>query len=221
MATNEQIKNYVETVYPVAKKVCSDRGYASHLAEVCLIQGALESGYGTASVMVKHNALFGVKATNEDVRNNEYYTAQTYEYDNTLKKYVSVMAMFRAFNTLEDNIKHYFGLISNKRYGACLYSKDVREALQIIWSCGYATSPDYVSKCLNVQKILNKFINTEYNYIVNTERDNLNVREKPNGNILTSLPKGTKIYADDKWLYVPLYNGFVHKDYVKGVNANE
>lgn len=218
MATNEQIKKYVDTVYPVAQKVCNERGYVSHLAEVCLIQGALESGYGTASIMVKHNALFGVKATPADISSGKYYEASTLEYDKTLKKYVSVMAKFRAFDTLEENIKHYFDLISNKRYCACLRSKDVKEALQIIWSCGYATAPDYVSKCLNVQKLLNKFRIENYNYIVATQHDNLNVREKPNGNIITSLPNGTKIYCEDGWYYVPMYNGFVSREYLKGVN---
>ncbi len=218
MATNEQIIKYVETVYPVAQKVCNERGYASHLAEVCLIQGALESGYGTASIMIKHNALFGVKATADDIKSGKYYEANTVEYDKTLKKYVSVLAKFRAFDSLYDNVVHYFNLISNKRYCGCLMSKDVKEALTIIWSCGYATAPDYVSKCLNVQKILNKFMIQNYNYIVCTEKDNLNVREKPNGNILTSLPKGTKIYAVDDWLYIPMYNGFVSRKYLKGVN---
>lgn len=218
MATNEQIKKYVETVYPVAKDVCTRRGYASHLAEVCLIQGALESGYGTASIMVKHNALFGVKATADDIANGKYYEANTIEYDNQLNKYVSVVAKFRAFDTLTENIEHYFNLISNKRYCGCLQSKDVKEALTIIWSCGYATAPDYVAKCLNVQKILNKFRIENYNYIVATEHDNLNVREKPNGNIITSLPKGTKIYCEDYWVYIPMYNGFVSRKYLKGVN---
>ena len=221
MATSEQIKNYIDTVYPVAKRVANELDLPTHLAKVCLIQGALESGYGTATIMIKYNAIFGVKATNDDVIKGEYYTSNTLEYDKSLNKYVSVVAKFKAFSTLEDNIKHYYSLITNKRYGACKMSKDVKEALTIIWSCGYATAPDYVAKCLSVEKILDKYIDSgNYNYIVATERDNLNVREKPNGAIITSLPKGTKLSVIDNWYYVPMYNGFVSNKYLKRIEVN-
>lgn len=220
MATIEQIKNYISTVYPIAQRIANTRNYPNHLAKVCLIQGALESGYGTASIMIKYNALFGVKATSTDIANGNYYECKTVEYDNTLKKYVSVMAKFRAFKTLEENISHYYDLISNKRYGACIYSKDVKEALTIIWSCGYATAPDYVSKCLSAEKILDKYMNVDnYNYYVATERDNLNVRDKPNGNIIGSLAKGSKLYACDEWYYIPELNGFVSNKYLKRIEV--
>lgn len=221
MATIEQIKNYISTVYPIAERIAKARNYPSHIAKVCLIQGALESGYGTATIMVKYNALFGVKANSMDIANGTYYECKTLEYDSQLKKYVSVMAKFKAFKTLEENISHYYDLISNKRYGACLYSKDVKEALTIIWSCGYATAPDYVTKCLSVEKILNKYMNTNYNYYVATERDNLNVRDKPNGNIIGSLAKGTKLYANDDWYYIPELNGFVSNKYLKRIEVNK
>lgn len=220
MATIEQIKNYISTVYPIAERIAKARNYPEHIAKVCLIQGALESGYGTATIMVKYNALFGVKATNTDIANGTYYESKTLEYDNQLKKYVSVMTKFKAFKSLEENISHYYDLISNKRYGACLYSKDIKEALTIIWSCGYATAPDYVTKCLSVEKILNKYMNTNYNYYVATERDNLNVRDKPNGNIIGSLAKGTKLYASDEWYYIPELNGFVSNKYLKRIEVN-
>ena len=215
MATIDQIKNYIKLVYPVAVAQAKDRGLLDHLAKVCLIQGALESGYGTASIMVKYNALFGVKATNEDISKGEYYTANTVEYDRTLGKYVNVVAKFRSFKSIDDNIKYYYDLITNKRYGACKYSKDVKEALTIIWSSGYATAPDYVSKCLNVEKILDKYMSTNCNYIVNTQHDPLNVRQLPNGNIIGSIPKGSEIYAEDEWYYVPQYGGFVNVKYLK------
>ena len=220
MATIEQIKNYILTVYPIAERIAKARNYPNHISKVCLIQGALESGYGTATIMVKYNALFGVKATATDIENGNYYECKTLEYDNALKKYVSVMAKFRAFKSLEENIIHYYDLISNKRYGACLYSKDVKESLTIIWSCGYATAPDYVSKCLSVEKILNKYMNTNYNYYVATEHDNLNVRDKPDGNIISSLVKGTKLYASDEWYYIPELNGFVSNKYLKRIEEN-
>ncbi len=215
MATIDQIKNYISKVYPVAQAVVKAKGLPDHLAKVCLIQGALESGYGTASIMVKYNALFGVKATNEDIRNNEYYSSNTLEWDKSLGKYVSIVANFRAFKSLEDNINYYFELITNKRYGACKYSKDVKEALTIIWSAGYATTPDYVSKCLGVEKILNKYMDTNTNYIVNTQVDPLNVRQLPNGNIIGSIPRGAEIYAEDEWYYIPQYGGFVNIKYLK------
>lgn len=215
MATTAQIQNYISLVYPVAQRVCKNKGLPDHLAKVCLIQGALESGYGTSSVMMAHNALFGVKATDEDIKYNKYYVTNTTEYDRSLKKYVVVQARFRSFSDLTENIEHYFNLITNKRYGACVYSKDVKEALTIIWSSGYATAPDYVNKCLSVEKILNKYMDTNTNYIVNTQVDPLNVRQLPNGNIIGSIPRGTEIYAEDEWYYIPQYDGFVNIKYLK------
>lgn len=220
MATIEQIKNYISMVYPIAQSVCKNKNLPTHLAKVCLIQGAIESGYGTSSVMIKYNALFGVKATEDDIKNGKYYNANTYEWDKVFNQYVKVLAHFKAFDNLTENIDQYFNLITNKRYGACIHSKDVKEALTIIWSCGYATAPDYVTKCLSVEKILNKYMNTNYNYYVATERDNLNVRDKPDGNIIGSLAKGTKIYASDEWYYVPELNGFVSNKYLKRIEVN-
>lgn len=219
MATIEQIKKYINSVYPVAQKVCKNKGLPDHLAKVCLIQGALESGYGTSSVMLSHNALFGVKATNEDIKYNKYYITNTLEYDNSLGKYVQVQAKFKAFADLTENIEQYFSLITNKRYGACVYSKDVKEALTIIWSAGYATAPDYVAKCLSVEKILDKYISyqTNHNYKVVTQHDPLNVRDKPNGNIIGSLPKDSTIYINDEWSYVPELNGFVSNKYIEKI----
>lgn len=217
MATIVQIQNYISSVYPVAQRVCKNKGLPDHLAKVCLIQGALESGYGTSSVMASHNALFGVKATEDDIKYNRYYVTNTTEYDRSLKKYVVVQARFRSFADLTENVEHYFSLITNKRYGACVYSKDVKEALTIIWSAGYATAPDYVSKCLSVEKILDKYISfqTTHNYKVVTQHDPLNVRDKPNGNIIGSLPKDSTIYINDEWSYVPELNGFVSNKYIK------
>ena len=59
-----------------------------------------------------------------------------------------------------------------------------------------------------------------YNYYVATERDNLNVRDKPEGNIIGYLPKGTKLFACDKWYYVPELNGFVSNKYLKRIEVN-
>ena len=215
MATIEQIKKYIDLVYPAAVDVTKEKGLPEHLAKVCLIQGALESGYGTSSIMMKYNALFGVKATETDIAKGEYYTANTTEYDKSLGKYVSISAKFRAFNSIRDNVKYYFELITNKRYGACKYSKDVKEALTIIWASGYATAPDYVEKCLNVEKILNKYMGLKANYIVNTQVDPLNIRSTPGGNIIGSLPKGTEVYAEDEWYYLPQYGGFCNIKYLK------
>lgn len=222
MASIENIKNYISKVYPIAKKVCSNKGYPDHLAKVCLIQGAIESGYGTSVTMLKYNALFGVKATQEDINYGKYFEAPTTEYDKSLGKYVVIYAKFRSFSDLQENIEHYFSLISNKRYCGCLKSKDVKEALTIIWSSGYATAPDYVEKCLNVEKILDKYIGyNNHNYIVTTVNDPLNVRDKPNGNIIGSLPKGSTIYIDDGWYYVPELNGFVSNKYIKRIEVTK
>lgn len=219
MANTEQIKNYINLIYPLAQYEVQKRCLPKHLAMLCLTQGALESGYGTSSVMSKYYALFGVKATQTDIKNGAYYTTATKEYING--QYVTVTANFRAFKNYAENVKYYFDLITNTRYGSVKLSKNVHEAFVCVKACGYATSPTYVDTLEGVYKVLENhlkaYVDITFNYIVNTEHDPLNVRQLPdiNSKIIGTIPKNEKIYINDEWVYVPKYEGFVNTKYIR------
>ena len=63
-----------------------------------------------------------------------------------------------------------------------------------------------------------KKINQCKSYMVNTKSKGLNYRDKPNGNVIASLPKGTMIEAKDSgtvgWLELCPMNGFVSSTYM-------
>ena len=218
MATPQQIKDYINKVYPIAKKITAERRLPAFMADLCLTQGALESGYGTASVMVKYNALFGQKATAKDKESQRYYTSTTKEFIDG--KYVTITAYFKSFDSLEDNINGYFDLMQTSRYAFVLLAVNLQSAFSAVKSAGYATAPDYAETLNGVWKVLQRYIdaNKSYNYIVNTKNDNLNVRKSPDiaAPVLTSIPKGTKIFVSP-WVYLPDYGGYVYNEYIKQI----
>lgn len=148
MATAAQVKKFIDTIAPIAVKVCKERGYGNAQAWTCVAQACCESAYGTATIMKNANAFFGIKASSGWVKAAKYggkvYNAATKEcYDG--KTYTNIKACFRAYNNMEDSVRDYFDLIEGARYKASLTKDTVLEAITCIKNGGYATSPVYIS----------------------------------------------------------------------------
>lgn len=148
MATAAQVKQFINTIAPIAVKVCKERGYGNAQAWTCVAQACCESAYGTATIMKNANAFFGIKASSGWVKAAKYggkvYNAATKEcYDG--KTYTNINACFRAYNNMEDSVRDYFDLIEGARYRASLTKDTVLEAITCIKNGGYATSPVYIS----------------------------------------------------------------------------
>ena len=148
MATSAQIKKFINTIAPIAVKVCKERGYGKAQAWTCIAQACCESAYGTATIMKNANAFFGIKASLGWVKAAKYggkvYNAATKEcYDG--KTYTNINACFRAYNNMEDSVRDYFDLIEGARYKVSLTKDTVLEAITCIKNGGYATSPVYIS----------------------------------------------------------------------------
>ena len=148
MATAAQVKKFIDTIAPIAVKVCKERGYGNAQAWTCVAQACCESAYGTATIMKNANAFFGIKASSGWVKAAKYggkvYNAATKEcYDG--KTYTNIKACFRAYNNMEDSVRDYFDLIEGARYKASLTKVTVLEAITCIKNGGYATSPVYIS----------------------------------------------------------------------------
>lgn len=164
-------REFVKKYLPFAKETQEKTG-VKRLA--VLAQAALESGWG------KHapgNMFFGVKDF-DGVNGNEQLL-QTVEYSRRrdLKfpviisvtpvtknglpyfKYI-VKDYFRKYNTPEESFTdHVNFFIKNKRYSEALKCKeDPYLFLQKVAEAGYATDPDYYSKCkvtmASIQKIM-------------------------------------------------------------------
>lgn len=154
MATAAQIKNFIEELGKLAcaeakRRINAGKGFV--LPSVCIAQSAIETGWGTAGIMVKANAYFGIKAGGSWT--GAVYRADTWEVANG--EAYNTTANFRAYSSLAESVADYYDLIGNSsRYSAALSFgnsnwKTPRECITAIWSGGYATDTLYVEKIMN------------------------------------------------------------------------
>ena len=125
---------------------------------ITLAQAILESGWGESGLSLNANNFFGIKA-NSSWKGN-IYNADTHEYYNGVLTYTS--DDFRAYKTPLQSFKdHSIFLKENKRYSNlfALDFLDYKGWAKGLKSSGYATSPTYAEKLINLieQYDLNKF----------------------------------------------------------------
>lgn len=140
--------NFINALWPIIEKVGIELNMSDVIKQVCLAQGALETGYGSSALMVKAHALFGIKASK--TWKGKVYSAKTNEVYAGIEQTVS--ATFRAYDTVADSVRDYFKLLQGKRYKEALTAKTVEDAVHIIVKGGYATDPKYAEKVINIYK---------------------------------------------------------------------
>ena len=112
---------------------------------VAIAQAILETGWGKSSLMMKANAIYGIKATTN--WNGKVYNSKTNEvYDG---KVYNIVACFRAYNSLEESIADYFNLICSN-YRKALATNSAYDCITAIKNGGYATDPQYVAKVMSI-----------------------------------------------------------------------
>ena len=156
MATQAQVKKFIEnlSVLAIAERNRRDKWV---LPSICIAQAALETGWGTSSLMVKANAYFGIKAYSN--WKGKVYNANTAEcYDGV--NYTNITACFRAYDSLAESVADYYDLITmNSRYAGAVNNPDALSAITAIKNGGYATSPTYIEK---IMKIVDSYNLTQY-----------------------------------------------------------
>lgn len=183
------------------------RGYPL-FASVVIAQACLETGYGASQMMLKANAIFGIKAGGS--WRGKVYSSKTNEVYNN--KTVTINATFRAYDSLSESIKDYFNLICNSsRYRGALHQNNYIECISAIVSGGYATDPSYVRKIIQIvtnYKLTNydstddlkeEAMSQLYSYSIGrvyTLQVNLNVRYGPGLNF--SVKKYSELTPDGK-----------------------
>ena len=115
---------------------------------VVIAQAICESGWGQSEIMMKANAVFGIKATSN--WKGKVYNANTKEcYDGV--NYTNINACFRAYNSLEESVKDYFDLITTSpRYRKACVTSTPLECITEIKNGGYATSPTYIQTIMSI-----------------------------------------------------------------------
>lgn len=156
-ATNAQVRAFIELLGGLAVNECNRRIAAGEpfiLPSIVIAQSALETGYGTAGLMTKANAFFGIKAGGSWT--GAIYSGSTWEVVNGQEH--NIVANFRAYGSLEESVADYFQLTCGlSRYaGALSYGADKskwktpRETITALWKGGYATDELYVQKIMNM-----------------------------------------------------------------------
>lgn len=156
MATNAEIESFIKLFGKLAVAECNRRianGKPFILPSVCMAQSALETNWGTAGIMVRANAFFGVKAGGSWT--GKVYTADTHEV--VSGETVNITANFRAYDSPAKSLADYYELTTTaSRYANALsYGKyksawlTPRETVTALWKGGYATDNLYVEKVMN------------------------------------------------------------------------
>lgn len=160
---------FLETVSKLVVEENNRRGQPL-FASVVIAQAICESAWGQSQIMMKANAIFGIKATSN--WKGKVYNANTKEcYDGV--NYTNINACFRAYNNLSESIADYFDLITKmERYRKACVSNSPLECITAIKNGGYATSPTYIETIMSIidSNNLTKYDNVEN---VNNSVDNL------------------------------------------------
>lgn len=150
-------KNFIDRV---GKLATVDMQSSSILASLTIAQAILESGWGKSGLTSKANALFGIKATT--AWKGKVYNCKTQEcFDG--KNYVTIDGCFRAYSTWEDSVKDHSAFLTGlSRYKDVVGERDYKKACKAIHAAGYATSPDYANKLIN---LIEQYDLTKYDVI--------------------------------------------------------
>jgi LysM repeat protein len=164
---------FIPTIAPLVVAENKKRGNPL-FSSVVIAQAICESGWGQSKIMMKANAIFGIKATSS--WKGKVYNANTQEcYDGST--YTNITACFRAYNSLAESISDYFDLITkSERYRKACVSNSPLECITAIKNGGYATSPTYIN---TIMSIINSNNLTKYDNVEDVENsvDNSNYIE--------------------------------------------
>lgn len=171
MASKTQVKNFIDKL---SKLAIAERNKRDKwvLPSICIAQSALETGWGTTTLMQKANAYFGIKAYSG--WKGKVFSSQTAEcYDGI--NYTSITALFRAYDSVEESVADYFDLITkNGRYAGAVNNYDALSTITAIKNGGYATCPTYIEK---IMRIVNQYNLTQYDNVTEVVETKKTVKE--------------------------------------------
>ena len=164
---------FIPTIAPIVQAENKKRGNPL-FSSVVIAQAICESAWGQSTIMMKANAIFGIKATSN--WKGKVYNSNTKEcYDGV--SMTNINACFRAYSSLQESISDYFDLITKlERYRKACVSESPLECITAIKNGGYATDPNYINTIMsiinsnnltqydveNVESVENKTENLDY-----------------------------------------------------------
>lgn len=162
---------FIPTIAPLVVAENNKRGKPLY-PSVVIAQAICESGWGQSKIMMKANAIFGIKATSN--WKGKVYNANTQEcYDGST--YTNITACFRAYDSLAESIADYFDLILGlSRYQGAINTSSPLECITAIKNGGYATSPTYIN---TIMSIINSNNLTQYDNVENSVDNSKSIEE--------------------------------------------
>lgn len=188
---------FIPTIAPLVVAENQRRGNPL-FSSVVIAQTIIETGWGESNIMMKANAVFGIKATSD--WKGKIYNAKTQEcYDGV--SFTTITDSFRAYNSVEESISDYFDLITkSERYRKATIAESPLECITAIKNGGYATDPNYINLVMSLIRDngLERYDNIiKYeigkNYVTTV---NLNVRDGAGTN--NRIKKYTELTEDGK-----------------------
>ena len=170
---------FIPTIAPLVVSENQRRGNPL-FSSVVIAQAICESAWGQSKIMMKANAIFGIKAFSG--WKGKVYNAKTQEcYDGST--YTNITACFRAYNSLSESISDYFDLITkSERYRKACVSNSPLECITAIKNGGYATSPTYINTIMSIIKSNNL-----------TKYDNMKIENKIQSDYIVGKTYTTKV----------------------------
>lgn len=147
----ESAEDFIETLWPFAKKAASALGMQP---AVMLAQAALETGWGQHMIQKENGEsalnLFGIKA--QKAWQGDAAETLTSEYVRGQK--TQETAAFRAYDSFQSGFDDYVAFIENNpRYEkAVANAHDAEAYTKALQEAGYATDPNYADKIISILK---------------------------------------------------------------------
>lgn len=162
MATNAQIKEFIEKIAPDVQKAYKTLGKVK--PSVCIGMACVESGAGTSALMSSHNALWGQKVgtgrTATKYWGGKFYVAKTKE-EYTVGQHTIIRDAFRSYDSVFQGACNYYELLNTSLYSKVKSTQSYEEQMQAIKACGYMTSSTEVKSVLSY---INSFGLTKYDF---------------------------------------------------------
>ena len=195
MTWNQRFQNYFDKYKDVAvEQMLKYRIPAS----ITLAQGVLESGAGNSELATKANNHFGIKC-------NGWTGRKSYHDDDARNE------CFRAYdNVYESYQDHSVFLTTSKRYGSLFQLKltDYKGWARGLKACGYATSPTYATKLIEIIELYKL-----YQYDTAKDFDKFQAQQVKSGD-------SRQIYAFNKNYYLKARRGDTFRSLAKEVDIS-
>lgn len=153
LSGNTQAKDFKATTQAelfeeVGPSAMADYNSSGVFASVTLAQLRLESDFPLSQLAIQNNNLFGIKCGGYSSCTGGWNTS---EYENG--SYIQIQDSFRKYKSVEESISDHSNFLKvNSRYvtAGVFDAKTPEEQITRIWSAGYATDPEYVSKVMSI-----------------------------------------------------------------------